>query len=99
MAHITGGGILENLPRCLPDYLGANVIRESWISPPVFDWIQKEGNITDPEMMRTFNCGVGMILVLDASDVESALTFLEDEGIFGWRLGSVTEEGPGVRLS
>ena len=68
-AHITGGGILGNLPRCLPDGLGARLDRRSWKEPSIFNLVRKRGNIADDEMFRTFNMGLGMILVMDAKDV------------------------------
>jgi phosphoribosylformylglycinamidine cyclo-ligase len=67
-AHITGGGILGNLPRCLPDRLGARLDRNSWDVPPVFDLIRKRGRIADDEMYGTFNMGLGMIVVVDPGD-------------------------------
>jgi phosphoribosylformylglycinamidine cyclo-ligase len=67
-AHITGGGILGNLPRCLPDRLGARLDRKAWSAPPVFDLIRKRGRIADDEMYGTFNMGLGMILVVDPAD-------------------------------
>ena len=68
-AHITGGGILGNVPRCLPDGLGARINRAAWEVPPIFESIRKRGRVSDDEMFRTFNMGLGMILVLDARDV------------------------------
>jgi phosphoribosylformylglycinamidine cyclo-ligase len=68
-AHITGGGILGNLPRCLPDGLGARLSRKGWEVPPIFDLVRKRGRIADDEMYGTFNMGLGMILVVDSSDV------------------------------
>jgi len=70
-AHITGGGILGNLPRCLPESLGARLDRKSWEVPSIFELIRKRGRIADDEMYRTFNMGLGMILVVDRSDVPS----------------------------
>jgi phosphoribosylformylglycinamidine cyclo-ligase len=68
-AHITGGGILGNLPRCLPEGLGANLNRAAWEAPPIFEVIRKRGRIADDEMYGTFNMGLGMILVVDRADV------------------------------
>ena len=68
-AHITGGGILGNLPRCLPDGLGARLERKSWVEPPIFGLVRKRGRISDDEMLGTFNMGLGMILVVDGTDV------------------------------
>jgi phosphoribosylformylglycinamidine cyclo-ligase len=68
-AHITGGGIVGNLPRCLPDRLGARLDRKAWKQPPIFELIRKRGRVADDEMYGTFNMGLGMILVVDPSDV------------------------------
>ncbi len=68
-AHITGGGILGNLPRCLPGGLGARLRRRSWEAPPIFEAIRKRGRIADDEMYGTFNMGLGMILVVDPEQV------------------------------
>jgi phosphoribosylformylglycinamidine cyclo-ligase len=72
-AHITGGGILGNLPRCLPDGLGARLRRKSWVEPPIFGLVRKRGRISDDEMLGTFNMGLGMILVVDGKDVPAGL--------------------------
>jgi phosphoribosylformylglycinamidine cyclo-ligase len=70
-AHITGGGILGNLPRCLPDGLGARLERKSWAEPPIFGLVRKRGRISDDEMLGTFNLGLGMILVIDGKNIPS----------------------------
>jgi len=96
MAHITGGGILENLPRVLPEGVGARVHRDSWSLPPVFEWLQAGGNIEALEMMRTFNCGVGMILVVAADHAAETLSQLDALGLSGWALGEISEDAVGV---
>ena len=98
MAHITGGGILENLPRVLPANLGAEIQRDSWQLPPVFQWLQAGGNIEDTEMMRTFNCGIGMILVVDQASASSTLEALAAQGVAGWELGRISDEAAGVQF-
>ena len=98
MAHITGGGILENLPRVLPANLGAEIQRDSWQLPPVFQWLQAGGHIEDTEMMRTFNCGIGMILVVDQASASSTLEELAAQGITGWELGRISDEAAGVQF-
>jgi phosphoribosylformylglycinamidine cyclo-ligase len=98
MAHITGGGILENLPRVLPDGLGARVHRDSWSLPPVFEWLQAGGNIEELEMMRTFNCGVGMILVVASERTADTLSRLAALGLSGWELGEISHNAVGVEL-
>jgi phosphoribosylformylglycinamidine cyclo-ligase len=98
MAHITGGGILENLPRVLPQGMGASIRRDSWDLPAVFQWLQSGGNITDQEMMRTFNCGVGMIIVLPAPEATKALAVLASHGITGWELGAIDDSDAGLKI-
>jgi len=98
MAHITGGGILENLPRVLPGGLGAVIHRDSWQLPPVFEWLQRGGNIADTEMMRTFNCGIGMIIVVGPGRAADALSVLKSHGIAGWELGVISDQATGVHF-
>jgi phosphoribosylformylglycinamidine cyclo-ligase len=89
MAHITGGGFWENIPRVLPDDCKAVVKGDSWQWPVVFDWLMENGNIEQFEMYRTFNCGVGMIIALPAEKVESALALLTAEGENAWLIGEI----------
>lgn len=89
MAHITGGGIVENLPRVLPEGMRAEVNYNSWDVPAVFKWIQSAGNIETAEMRRTFNMGVGMVVVVAAADTEAALASLNDAGETAWVMGAV----------
>ena len=90
MAHITGGGITDNLPRTLPDGLGYRIDHESWTVPPLFRWLQKAGGVHDAEMFRAFNMGVGMILVVGPADTDTVLSRLRAGGDVGWLLGHVT---------
>jgi phosphoribosylformylglycinamidine cyclo-ligase len=80
MAHITGGGLLENIPRVLPGNTAAVLDGNAWNMPKLFDWLQQEGNIAQQEMYRTFNCGIGMVVIVDRSDVDSALDRLKNSG-------------------
>ncbi|MDH3612134.1 MAG: phosphoribosylformylglycinamidine cyclo-ligase [Gammaproteobacteria bacterium] len=89
LAHITGGGISENLPRVLPQDLHAAVDSSSWKQGPVFDWLAEHGNIETAEMRRTFNCGVGMIVVVENSELTNALSALEGLGESARRIGQV----------
>lgn len=89
MAHITGGGFWENIPRVLPQNCKAVVNGNSWQWPVVFDWLKENGNISEFEMYRTFNCGVGMIIALPADRVEAALSLLNNEGENAWLIGSI----------
>jgi len=97
LAHITGGGISENLPRALPENVHAAVDTGSWQPGALFDWLAKTGNIEIDEMRRTFNCGVGMVAIVDAADVETALQTLESAGENAWRLGEVCAGAGEVR--
>jgi len=99
MAHITGGGILENLPRVLPTGCGAAIERSSWQLPPVFDWLQRAGRIEESELFRTFNCGVGMILVVPAEQLNSALSTLADLELQAWHIGEIRDDISGVSLN
>lgn len=89
MAHITGGGLTENLPRVLPDDLAASIDTQSWTLPAVFDWLQTRGNIEPSEMYRTFNCGVGFVIVVPAEHADHALQVLQNNGETAWLLGTI----------
>ncbi|MFW2372863.1 MAG: phosphoribosylformylglycinamidine cyclo-ligase [Gammaproteobacteria bacterium] len=89
MSHITGGGLLENIPRVMPDNTRAQIHQASWELPTVFQWLQHQGNIEMNEMYRTFNCGVGMVLVVDAEDAEQAIEILSAAGETAWQLGEI----------
>jgi phosphoribosylformylglycinamidine cyclo-ligase len=89
MAHITGGGITENLPRALPAGRSFSLDRESWTVPPLFAWLQRAGEVSDAEMFRTFNMGVGLILVTPPAHARAALDALHAAGEPAWRLGTV----------
>ena len=96
--HVTGGGLPGNLPRVLPDHLGATVDTDSWAWPAVFTWLAERGPVETAEMWRTFNCGVGMVGVLPEASVATALEVLADRGVDAWVLGAV-DATPGVRLA
>ncbi|WP_277811269.1 phosphoribosylformylglycinamidine cyclo-ligase [Chromohalobacter canadensis] len=89
LSHITGGGLLENVPRVLPDTLTARIDAESWTRPAVFDWLQREGNVDEHEMHRVLNCGIGMVVVVSAAQAEHAQTTLEAAGETVHRLGDI----------
>jgi len=80
MAHITGGGLLENVPRVLPENVVAQLDGKSWHTPALFDWLQKMGNVAPQEMYRTFNCGIGMVVIVAKKDANSALKQLNASG-------------------
>jgi len=92
LSHITGGGLLENIPRVLPADACAQIDQSSWTRPAIFDWLQENGNVTQNEMYKTFNCGVGMLLVVAEEDLEQATKLLNDNGEKAWHLGSITNK-------
>jgi len=98
MAHITGGGLTENLPRILPQEMRACIDLDSWQRPVLFDWIQSHGAITARELLRTFNCGVGMVVCIPAEDTRRACDLLTQAGERAWPVGRIetTEGGPEV---
>ncbi|MBU0656432.1 MAG: phosphoribosylformylglycinamidine cyclo-ligase [Gammaproteobacteria bacterium] len=87
IAHITGGGITENLPRVLPPRTKAKINLGSWERPEIFNWMQEQGGVTDDEMLRTFNCGIGMILAIPAEQAEDVITTCRLENIQAWQIG------------
>ena len=89
LSHITGGGLLENIPRVLPASAKAVINIDSWTLPPVFQWLQAEGNVDPREMYRTFNCGVGMVIAVPADQADSALALLQQEGEKAWVIGQI----------
>lgn len=89
MAHITGGGLLENIPRVLPENAQAVINKDSWQLPDIFQWLQEHGNVETTEMHRTFNCGVGMVLITDANDVDAIIKDLKKNGEHAWHLGMI----------
>jgi phosphoribosylformylglycinamidine cyclo-ligase len=89
LAHITGGGLLENVPRVLPSGLCANININSWLRPPIFDWLQQQGNITDKEMYRTFNCGIGMLVCVAQDKIDLTINFLNEKGETAWLIGHI----------
>ena len=94
LAHITGGGLLENLPRVLPDNTCGVIDSGSWRMPAVFQWLQHEGNVEPMEMYRTFNCGIGMVAVVAENEAGSILETLANNGTDAWQLGHVeTSDG------
>ena len=100
LAHITGGGLTENLPRVLPQHSCAEIDRSSWRLPAVFDWLQQAGRISDSEMLRTFNCGIGMVVCVPADAAGQATRALHDAGETVYRIGQIADcdcEAPCVR--
>ncbi len=102
LAHITGGGLPENLPRVLPDGAQALIQRSRWTQPPIFDWLARAGNIDDAEMLRTFNCGIGMVAVMPADAIEPARELLAEAGVESRDIGEIvaapSTDAPAVRI-
>lgn len=98
MAHITGGGFYENIPRILPERLAVRIERGSWPVPPIFRKIQERGQARDREMFRTFNMGVGMVLVVSSRNAQHALSLFEEIGQKAWIIGEVIEGKGGVSI-
>jgi phosphoribosylformylglycinamidine cyclo-ligase len=91
LAHITGGGLIENIPRVLPAGLGVRLARDSWPRPAVFQWLAEAG-VAEPEMHRTFNCGIGMVAVVGADRAERVVDALGEQGERAWIVGEVIED-------
>ena len=89
ISHITGGGLLENIPRVLPDHLSARLNSNSWSQPEIFKWLQKEGNIDSHEMYRVLNCGVGMVVIISKESSSQAIEHLSACGENAWLIGEV----------
>lgn len=88
MAHITGGGLVENIPRILPEGLTVVLKKSSWDMPEIFNWLQHQGKIDDYEMYRVFNCGIGMVLIIDGEHVEAVMSELSNAGEVVWHIGT-----------
>ena len=93
MSHITGGGLSENIVRVIPEPLGIDIDAGSWPLPPVFEWLQREGSVAREEMWRTFNCGIGFVMAVDAGAAAKVESALEGHGLAHWRIGEVTAGG------
>src|SRR5437016_10246019 len=91
LAHITGGGLIENVPHVLPEKARAVIKNASWPRPEVFHWLQREGNIAEDEMQRVFNCGIGMVLVATAADAKRAAELLRAAGEAGDEIGGIEQ--------
>ncbi len=95
MAHITGGGLTENIPRILPEHLTARIERKEWLLPPLFQWLQKEGRVADAEMHRVFNCGIGMVVIVAREAAGVAMQLLAAAGEQVHHIGLIETRGAG----
>ncbi len=98
MAHITGGGLSENIIRVIPDGLGLDIRASAWSLPPVFEWLQREGAVADNEMWRTFNCGIGFVLVAAPDQVAALERSLDAHGLAHWQIGAVVTASGDARV-
>jgi phosphoribosylformylglycinamidine cyclo-ligase len=98
MAHITGGGLTENIIRVVPDGLGLDIDASSWPLPPVFEWLQRAGNVPREEMWRTFNCGIGFVLIVPQAATVAIGAELDRLALPHWRIGEVADAGHGERV-
>ena len=89
MAHITGGGFYDNIPRVIPEGYGVRVEKGSWPIPPIFRKIQRAGNVDEREMFRTLNMGIGMALVVPAGDADRTISLFDRQGFKAWTIGEV----------
>lgn len=97
LAHITGGGLLDNIPRILRSGLAAELHRDAWRMPALFTWLQENGSVADDEMYRVFNCGIGMVVVVPGDQADAVSTTLREQGETVYELGRITEQsGPDV---
>ena len=94
LAHITGGGIVENVPRILPAGLTADIDGTAWPRPPLFGWLQAEGRVAEEELLRVFNCGIGMVVVVGEQDADAAGALLRQAGETVWRIGTIRAQRP-----
>ncbi len=99
LAHVTGGGLTDNLPRVLPEGCGARIDPATWIRPPIFDWLRERGEISEAELYRVFNMGVGLAVVLPAGAVKAATSALAAMALDAWPIGEVESGGNGVRYA
>ena len=96
MAHITGGGLVDNVPRVLPENTQAVLHRDSWQMPELFRWLQMKGGVADAEMVRVFNCGIGMVVIVAPSQADAAIKSLTAQGLKAWTVGAVLERPQGA---
>jgi phosphoribosylformylglycinamidine cyclo-ligase len=99
LAHITGGGLVENVPRVLPHGLKALIEKSAWSLPPLFGWLQRQGGVAEAEMHRVFNCGIGMVVIVAPEHADTARALLEGQGESVYRLGRIVPGAAGQALA
>lgn len=99
LAHVTGGGLTDNLPRVLPEGCGARIDPAAWTRPPIFDWLRERGEISEAELYRVFNMGIGLAVVLPAGSVKAATSALAAMTLEAWQIGEIESGGNGVRYA
>jgi phosphoribosylformylglycinamidine cyclo-ligase len=99
LAHITGGGLLENIPRVLPEGLAARLVKDSWPQTELFAWLQETAGIDDTEMNRTFNNGIGMVVVVDGAHADATAATLRASGEIVYAIGSIAAQGDGHQVT
>jgi len=95
LAHITGGGLVENIPRALPEGVSAVLRKSAWPMPPLFNWLQQHGGVAEAEMHRVFNCGIGMTVIVAEADADAAMRMLGEAGERVYRIGRIEARAPG----
>jgi phosphoribosylformylglycinamidine cyclo-ligase len=96
LAHITGGGLTENVPRVLPENTQAVLQKSAWPRPKLFSWLQEQGKVAEDEMHRVFNCGIGMVAVVAAADADQAMAAFKAQGETVYRLGEIVARPAGA---
>ena len=99
MAHITGGGLPENLPRCLGENQSIQVSADRWTAPPIFDWLAEQGSVDRSEMFNTFNMGIGFVLLVPPSQADQTIQWFQSQEIAAWAIGEVIEGTGELHLS
>ena len=89
MANITGGGITENIPRIIPENLSVDIFKDSWVMPAAFKWLKDQGKVSDEDMLRIFNCGIGMVLIINSTLKDKAINIINDQGYKAYHIGVI----------